>query len=327
MTWIKPDISKWTGRSSVKKEYYHELISCGDINNLSRPEKATCAILGYASDKGVERNQGRIGAKLGPDEIRNRLAKISNHPGLFQNLTDMGDIRCEGDQLEEAHDELSHAVRSLLANGYFPILLGGGHDIAYGHYRGIRQHVSDSRIGIINLDAHFDLRKPDPKRNSGTPFFQIAEECRLSGHEFRYMCLGVQPLSNSRTLYETAEKFGVKYISAKDFNRNNLKMVVQRLKDFASQADYLYLTIDMDGFCMSLSPGVSAPSPFGFHTDIVLSVIDLLMSTGKVISLDIAETNPVYDVDGHTSRLAASLIGYVLSFHSGPDLPQALRGV
>ena len=62
--------------------------------------------------------------------------------------------------------------------GQFPVVLGGGHEVAFGTYLGLARisrsaHPGD-RIGILNLDAHFDLR-PGPVPSSGTPFRQIAE--------------------------------------------------------------------------------------------------------------------------------------------------------
>ena len=68
------------------------------------------------------------------------------------------------------------------------------------------------------------------------------------------------------------------------------------------------LTIDMDGFSSAFAPGVSAASPMGFTPDVVMECLDYLVRTGKIISMDIAETNPVYDRDDQTAKLAASLI-------------------
>lgn len=312
MSYQTPDATKWEGRDSDEKAYWHQKIVLKNLESLTRPEKTSCVILGYASDEGVKRNQGRPGAKLGPDAIRNRLAKLSDHPGLFNELIDAGNIVCEENDLEQAQMELSSAVYRLLSMDYFPLLLGGGHDIAYPNYTGLRKFLGDKSIGIVNLDAHFDLRKPEGKGNSGTPFYQIAEDCKASGHDFKYLCLGVQPLSNTEGLYKTAEKLNVKYVERKKFTSASETDVLKEVNDFLHSVDHIYLTIDLDGFAASISPGVSAPSPFGFEIDISLKVIDALMDSGKVSVMDIAEMNPDYDIDGHSARLAAYLIGYAL---------------
>jgi formiminoglutamase len=76
--------------------------------------------------------------------------------------------------------------------------------------------------------------------------------------------------------------------------------------------DYLYTTIDLDGFSSAYAPGVSAASPVGFSPDIVLESLKVIIDSKKLISLDIAEMNPKYDGDQQTAKLAASLVHFVL---------------
>lgn len=269
------------------------------------------ALLGYACDEGVRRNMGRTGAKLGPDEIRNRLAKVANHPGAFSAMHDVGSIVCEDGDLEAAQQELSEAVTKLLQNNYFPLLLGGGHDIALAHYNGIRQFAGDKRVGIINFDAHFDLRNYEGEATSGTPFYQIASQCKSANLPFHYLCLGVEPLSNIKSLFDTADALGAQYVRREDFTMSNIEAIEAQVRRFLDDIEILYLTIDLDGFSAAIAPGVSAPSPFGFEVPLVLRLLDLLMKSGKLISMDVAELNPKYDRDGQTAKLAAYLVAHV----------------
>lgn len=314
MSYRNPDKNDWTGRLSADKAYLHETIKCYSLDEVTISNDRKCALLGYACDEGVKRNLGRIGAKNGPGEIRNRLAKVSNHPGQFAQIVDVGDICCDDGDLEAAQRELADAVALLLNANYFPLLMGGGHDIAYGHFLGIRQHFNYQKIGIINFDAHFDLRRYEGESTSGTPFYQIASECAASGVEFHYMCLGVQPLSNISELYQTADTLGVSYINRKEFSLSNLSAILEKVRSFTAKVDFLYLTIDLDGFAAPIAPGVSAPSPFGYDVDLVLILLEELIKSGKVISMDVAELNPDFDIDGHTARLAAYLLAYVIQY-------------
>src|SRR5690606_20153408 len=106
---------------------------------------------------------------------------------------DMGSIICTNRDMEEAQDGLTSVVAKILSKNMFPIVLGGGHDMAYGHYKGLKKYLSSSEkgttIGIINFDAHFDLRSNKYGNNSGTPFYQIALDCRLNKTKFKYKCL------------------------------------------------------------------------------------------------------------------------------------------
>ena len=91
----------------------------------------------------------------------------------------------------------------------------------------------------------------------------------------------------------------------------NASMVVRKLLDFISNVDHVYVTIDLDGFSSAYAPGVSAPSPMGFCPKIVLVSLELILNAKKLISMDIAEMNPKYDIDHQTAKLAASLIHFV----------------
>ncbi len=93
---------------------------------------------------------------------------------------------------------------------------------------------------------------------------------------------------------------------------HHLGEVKNRLNEFLSHSDRVYVTIDMDGFSSAFSPGVSAPFPDGFDPEIVRHCLDLILASGKVLGVDVAETNPEYDRDQQTARLAAGLLHYVM---------------
>lgn len=308
--YTKPSPDPWTGRNSGKALYLHEKVEYMDITTA--PEAATgktTAVLGYACDEGVRRNQGRVGSSGGPDAIRRMLGKLPNHLDAGHQLWDAGTIGCPGGKLEEAQQVLAEKVSLLLNAGSLPIVLGGGHDMAYGHYNGIlRRKGASGNTGIINFDAHFDLRANTDGNNSGTPFYQLAQEAREQKRAFDYLCLGIRLDGNDRQLYETAAKIGVHFIEREDFNIQELTTVQMVLLAFIEKVDGLYVTIDMDGFSSAYAPGVSSPSPLGFAPDIVWEALKIIVDSGKLLSLDVAELNPEYDTDHHTARLAAGLL-------------------
>jgi len=306
----------WSGRNSYEKLYLHEKIECVDLEKDKEHIKETKSfgILGYACDEGVKRNQGRIGAVEGPDAIRNALGKLPNHILETTSIIDYGTICCLDGNMEKAQKNLSQKVTHLLNLNTFPILFGGGHDIAYAHYNGIKNHVgSDKKIGIINFDAHFDLRSNQKGSNSGTPFYEIAQDCKKEGAEFKYLCLGIRKDANDRQLFETANKLGVEFIENYKFSIENAEIIVRKLLDFLRQIDHAYITIDLDGFSSAYAPGVSAPSAMGFSPNMVLKSLEVIIASRKLISFDIAELNPTWDIDNRTSKLAASLVHFVLS--------------
>jgi formiminoglutamase len=286
--------SLWTGRISEEELYLHEKVKCVAIEAVElETDIKSIVLLGYACDEGVKLNQGRIGAAEGADAIRTSLGKLPNHLAAEIQLFDAGTINCVNQNLEETQEQLSEKITFLLSKKTFPIVLGGGHDMAYGHYKGIKNHLGDKKIGIINFDAHFDLRSNENGNNSGTPFYQIAQNCKAENTAFNYLCLGIRKENNH-------------------FNMHYLEHVQLVLIQFMEDIDYLYTTIDLDGFSSAYAPGVSAASPVGFSPDIVLESLKVIIDSKKLISLDIAEMNPKYDSDQQTAKLASSLVHFVL---------------
>lgn len=314
----QPKPENWTGRQSDQNLYFHQKIQFLNLKNssLGKIQKSDIVLLGYACDEGVKRNQGRTGAHAGPNAIRIQLGKQPEH--LSENLTifDAGNIECTDGDLEKSQDQLSKTVQKLLDRHSFPILLGGGHDIAYAHYKGIKEHIKSlgnkKTIGVINFDAHFDLRSDEEGANSGTPFYQIANECKAENTEFKYLCLGIRKDANSRVLFETAEKNKVTFVENEHFNMHYLAHDLKIIQHFIKEVDFLYTTIDLDGFSSAYAPGVSAPSPMGFAPHIVLEVLKIIIDSNKLISLDLAELNPSFDVDNQTAKLAAGLVHYII---------------
>jgi len=310
-----PTTTNWTGRASNTQEYLHEKIVLQNAMDASSPivtEKAF-AILGYACDEGVKRNLGRPGAANGPNAIRAQLGKMANHLPDKVSFLDLGNFDCLDEDMEATQKALRKLVQTILKNNTFPLVLGGGHDIAYGHYCGLKDYLGKKQtLGIINVDAHFDLRKNKEGNNSGTPFYQIAQKCSHTDSPFQYLCLGIRKEANSGELYKTADKLGVSYLSRAEFSMKHVAQVEQAIKTFLSKVDNVYVTIDMDGFSSAYAPGVSAASPLGFSPEIVLASLGMIIRSGKLISLDVAEMNPTYDKDDQTAKLAASLIHYVM---------------
>ncbi|RRQ49529.1 formimidoylglutamase [Maribacter algicola] len=313
----------YTGRPSGQQLYLHEKISCLPITKVATVASEKCfALLGYACDEGVKRNLGRPGAANGPDAIRKHLGKLPNHLPTETLVYDVGTLQCLEGDMEETQQALGDSICLLLQQKHFPIVLGGGHDMAYGTYNGLKKYVGKSEtIGIINFDAHFDLRNNlqddgNTVNNSGTPFYQIAQDCIENGSPFKYLCLGIRKDANDRTLFETAKKLDVKYVMRDTFRIQFHNEINAWINAFASSVDHIYVTIDLDGFSSAYAPGVSAPSPMGFTPDVVLESLKTIMGCGKLRVLDIAELNPDFDRDDQTAKLAASLVHFILH-----DLP------
>lgn len=307
-----PSPYHWSGRKSEQLDYWHQAVkTISNLDLVQGPEKKV-GILGYAGEEGVIRNQGRLGTLEGPAAIRKMLGSVAYHLPENLPLLDYGDIFTINQDLEGSHEAISQITLDLLKSHHFPVLLGGGHDLAYAHGRGVQNYIAEKgeKLGIINLDAHFDLRPlADGKAHSGSPFLQLAQ---TFPDNFNYLALGIQRAANPKSLFQTAEKLNARYLVMEDFRLNNWEYIEEQIIWFLDSVNKVYLSIDLDGFSSAFAPGVSAPSPMGFNPQIAFKVFELIAKSKKLISLDVVELNPKFDQDNATARLAARAIEYIL---------------
>ena len=320
---------QWKGRIDSHEEVdafrWHQCIAEIDLNltdnaSLDKSKTSFC-FLGFVCDEGVHRNLGRSGAAKGSQYLRREMSNLAWDNEKNFSLFDAGNVFCKNHQLEIAQEVLAKAIDKMLQLGLIPILLGGGHDIAFGHFNGILSYLDkkpEISLGIINFDAHFDLRPiKDGKGSSGTMFGQIADNCKKDKTNFNYLCLGIQTYANTKSLFKKAKDLGVTYELAKDINYPNIDKIKQNISGFIDKHQNIYLTICADVFSAAYAPGVSAPQPFGLQPDIGLELIKHVVSSGKVISFDLAEIAPRFDEDSRTAKLGAVLIYAMVNTISG----------
>lgn len=312
---INPSHTNWPGRISDNKLYWHELVQLVADLEIIGSKDAKIALLGYAVDAGVRNNGGRSGAKEGSDCIRKMLGPLANHLNNNLSIYDYGNIVVEDNNIDAAQLLMIDTIYACLQANHLPVILGGGHDAAYPHFLGIQKHLANTgeTVGIINFDAHFDIRPLlEGKGHSGSPFLQIADQFPSL---FNYLVLGIQRASNPKTLFETASDIGCDYLEIEHFNLAHWTLVETTITRFLQSVDKVYVSIDLDGFSSSYAPGVSAPSPLGFSPEIVFKSLDLIIQSNKLLSFDIVELNPVYDQDNATARLGARCLEYIVRNH------------
>ena len=193
-----------------------------------------------------------------------------------------------------------------------PILIGGGHEIALGHFNGLHNHFNNAPA-IVNFDAHLDLRPYDKGGSSGTMFYQIADDLSNKNKPFSYLCIGTQTYANTTSLFKLADKLGATYIHAKDIKSSKQKEILTKINNFIEPQQQVYLTTCSDVISAAHAPGVSALQPFGMEPEIVLSLIKNVISSGKVCSIDIAEVSPRFDFDHRTAKLIAVFIYSIIN--------------
>ena len=318
----------WKGRVDSETDYdafrWHQWVrpldlSADDETLQPFEGKLGIAFLGFCSEQGVKRNKGRVGTALAPDFIRGQM---SNLPCAFLPevaLFDAGDILCDKITMEEGQKQLGRAVEKLLSLNLFPIVLGGGHETTFGHFLGQYHSLRDSEedgktdLGIVNFDAHFDLRPYENGSSSGSMFRQMADICREDGEPYHYLPLGIQQHSNTVQLFKVAKALGVEYILAKEVQTSGYASILEKVDLFMTECRNAYVTVCTDVFSSAFAPGVSATQSLGLDPEVVLPIIKHILRTRKVRGFDICEISPRFDQDNTTANLGAVIIFAVVS--------------
>ena len=305
----------WNGRIDSTGDYdafrWHQWVQKLDLNSDLSNFKCEhgFAFIGFCSEQGVKRNRGRVGTALAPDFIRKQM---SNLPCTFDSrvkLYDAGNILCEDISMEEGQKLLGMAVEKILDLGLFPIVLGGGHETTYGHFKGqfanLKKEEKPLDMGIVNFDAHFDLRPYENGPSSGSMFRQIADIYRKECVNYHYMPLGIQKHSNTVSLFKYAQDNNVNYILAKEIQNSTYAVILEKVDTFLFNRSSAYITICTDVFSAAFAPGVSATQALGLDPEAVLPIIKHILRTRKVRGFDICEISPRFDQDDTTAKLGA----------------------
>lgn len=277
---------------------------------IPNDEQPKAVLIGFPSDEGVKRNGGRPGAADAPDAIRQALYKMTpdaEQTELFANLVehtnDLGDVQVAGN-IEADQEMLGKIVAAYLEQGVVPIILGGGHETAFGHFLGYAK--TGLKTAILNLDAHTDVRPlKNGEAHSGSPFRQAIEHA--SNCCETYLAAGLQPYSVAKSHLDYIDNEGGHYHFRDETNITTISSLFNM-----HESERLMVTFDMDAVDQAFAPGVSAPCANGLQPDLWLTAAYLAGRNEQVSSFDLSEVNPKFDRDGQTVKLAALTIWHFL---------------
>lgn len=279
----------------------------GDVV-LSKQEdyqSSQIVILGCPQDEGVRRNNGREGAALAPDAIREQFYKLTTF-NVRKRFFDLGNVKI-GATLEETHDTHSEIVEQVLRDGKRLIVVGGGNDISYADGTAMAEVYGAENWIAINVDSHLDVRLAE-QRNSGTPYRQLLDEGHLLPN--RFFEVGYQTHFCSPVYYDYIAKLGVQRISLELLRSRSeadveLKEAIKQKFVHHSSSLNTFFGFDLDVVRSSDAPGVSAPSPLGLRAGEFIQLVKYAASLANTKMIEFSEVNPKFDADNRTTRLTA----------------------
>ncbi|MEA3201538.1 MAG: formiminoglutamase [Thermoplasmata archaeon] len=292
----------WSARPSDPNDVFvAQVIEKG----FPRPDAPPAiALFGVPFDGAV---LGRPGAREGPDAIRAQMARLKPRP--MRTVYDAGNVRLPHGDISAAHQATESAALALLAEDHLPVALGGDHSLTFPlakAHEGRRQ-----KLGVINLDAHLDVRDFHGQPNSGTSFGRLLDLGLVPGENL--VEVGLRGFANAEAYERKAQKAGATLISA-DAWMDDPKGAILRAIDIAARGtDGVYLSVDLDVLDQAHAPGVSAPTPGGVDTATLLQAVAQIAASGRLVGADFMEVAPPLDRDGMTSRAAAWAVTALLA--------------
>jgi len=297
-----------TWETHQKKGYDPNETRFSDILECwSGEEGPALGVIGIPFDSAV---LGRKGAKGGPKKIRDfiRYFKTYDWREDFwfgdKKIFDFGDIIFDANTVLECHKHITEVITKVVSRKFTLLTLGGDHSITYPVVKGMSDYYEGS-IGLVNIDAHLDVREVINGRiSSGTPFRRLLENKVVAGKNF--VELGIRNFANARAYRRYAEKKGATIFTVEQIREEGLDKVLQEtIERITDQTDYTYLSLDLDSLDQVFAPGVSAPTPNGLTPEEIRRTIRQLVSETEVIGMDIVELNPLFDTADTTAINAA----------------------
>ncbi|OIJ21820.1 agmatinase [Anaerobacillus alkalidiazotrophicus] len=273
------------------------------IGTNSTYEQSTAVIYGMPMDFTVS---FRPGSRFGPARIREVSLGLEEYsPYLDRHLEevkyfDAGDIPLPFGNAQRSIDMIEEFIGKLLADGKFPLGLGGEHLVSWPIFRAL--HKKYQNLVIIHIDAHADLREHyegEPLSHS-TP---IRKACELLGPNNIYS-FGIR--SGMREEFQYARDSGM-YMAKFDV-AEPLKKVLPSITD-----KNVYVTIDIDVLDPSAAPGTGTAEAGGITSKELLEAIHLISDAKlNIVGADIVEVAPAYDPTEQTQIAASKFVREIL---------------
>jgi len=264
----------------------------------------------------------RPGARFGPREIR--TASDDGSPEMwnmelgvdpFAELTivDHGDALVIPGDAHAGHRTLRESVGRVLDAGAVPIILGGDHSIAYPDIATVAGRHEAGSVAVVQFDTHADTATElgGLKWSHGTPFRHLVDDEVIPGTRLIQVGLrGYWPFVDE---FNWARSKGVRWHRMNEVIERGIDAVVDDVLTEISDAEHLYLSVDIDVLDPAYAPGTGTPEPGGMTSRELLRAVRRLTVARGLAGMDVVEVSPPYDHAGITAMAAHRVVCEALS--------------
>jgi formiminoglutamase len=226
---------------------------------------------------------------------------------------DFGDIAMHVTDIATCHQNIEKTMQEVSTrfSQTFPITIGGDHSITAPLVKG-RKAATGKRIGIIQFDAHLDVRDLGyGGPSNGTPIRNLIESKTILGEDI--VTIGIRNFANSRLYRDYAEAKGIHILSSKQVHIRGMAHVLSEAMERLEACDEVYVTFDIDVLDQYIVPGVPAIGPQGLTTDQLFSSAVTLGAWSKVSAMDMVCVDPSVDFRDVTTRVSLHLFLHFIS--------------
>jgi formiminoglutamase/agmatinase len=250
---------------------------------------------------------GRRGAADAPAAIREELAALKTRRlagSTPPTLGDLGDVVVPDGDVAAVQRGLAETTRAVHALDALPVFLGGDNSLTVANVT----PLLDRDVGVVNLDAHLDVRRVRDGPTSGTPYRQL-HDAGLAG----YVCLGARHFETAGPYVDTLDEWGWQAVPAEAVGGAGVESAVDRALDALSAVETLYVSVDCDVLDAAAAPGVSAPTPGGLSTRELFGIVRRLCADPRLRGVEVVECAPPLDAGGRTVAAAARVVAHALA--------------
>lgn len=293
------------------------------ITDLFTNEAADIALLGAPMGEGSV-TPGRC--DLAPGAVRQGLRRFSTYDvetgeELTLSIRDAGDVPLQGMMPAEGFTPILDAVRDCTEAHRLTLILGGNNAVTRPAAHGLGAPLD--KVGLITLDAHFDLRDTDEGPRNGNPVRCLLED----GLPGRNICqVGLAPYANTARMHRTAKEEGIGVFTIAEVKERGIVPVLDEALARLGACEALMIDFDIDVIDRAECPGAPGARPGGMPVDMFFAAARRLGAEPRVRLADLTEFDPSLDVGDITALTAARWVCEMLAGYAGrPSGPMGMR--
>ena len=250
---------------------------------------------------------------LAPALLRQTLRRIGRYDvesgcELAAQIADYGDVEIAGLSIEEATGPIRDAVRGSLEQHALTLLVGGNNAVTRPGVLALG--VPLERVGLITLDAHFDMRDTDQGLSNGNPVRALIED-GLPGANIAQV--GLASFANSRKMHEDALAAGNLVVTMSEVRREGISKAIERALTHVGGCETIVVDCDIDVIDRSKLPGAPGARPGGMAVQDFFAAVRRLASDRRVRVIDLTEWDPPLDGTDLSALTAARWVAECLA--------------